>query len=432
MPVVIASLLVMFLIVWLLLANKIAPIIVLVLVPMAGAMLAGFQIQQISDFAMKGLLGVAPLATLFIFAILFFSIVREAGIFEPLIERLVKFAGDRVTRVTVMTAVIAIVTHLEGIGAATLLITIPTLLPVYDRLKMDRYDLLFLTAISAGVVNFAPWGGPIGRASLGLHLDPVSLWKSLIPAQLFGVAAVLLLAIYVGKRTEMRLRSQRTSSSGSHLIAVADQELVEPRARRHGLLYWSNVALTVVAVGTLLTTKTPPTIVFLVALAVALLLNFRSPEKQVEQLKTHSANALYMGALLLAAGSFLGVVSNSGMLSSITDVIVSIIPPGFTPYVHIVGGIFSLPLGIFFSPDAFYLGLMPVINGISTHAGVQSMEVAKLMTIGEAMSFAISPASASTYLAAGLSGCELGKFMRRSLGWFWFVGLGMLVTAVLF
>ncbi len=432
MPVAIISLLVMISIVWLLLSNKVAPIIVLVLVPMAGAMLAGFQLQQVSDFAMKGLLGVAPLATLFIFAILFFSIVREAGIFEPLIERLVSFAGDRVTRVTVTTSAIAIIAHLEGIGAATLLITIPSLLPVYNRLKMDKYDLLFLTAISAGVVNFAPWGGPIGRASLGLHLDPISLWKTLIPAQLFGVVAVLLLAFYVGKRTEIRLRAERMPSSDSYPTPVADQGLMESQTGRNGLLYWSNVVLTVVAVGTLLSTKTPPPIVFLVALALALLLNFGSPKEQVEHLKAHSANALYMGALLLAAGSFLGVVSNSGMLGSITDVIVSIIPPEFTPYVYVVAGIFSLPLGIFFSPDAFYLGLMPVINGISSHAGVQSMEVARIMTIGEAMSFAISPASASTYLAIGLSGCELGKFMRRSLGWFWLVGLGMLVMASLF
>ncbi len=419
------SIFVMVTIVALLLSNKVAPIVVLVIVPIVGAIFAGFQLQQIADFAMKGLLGVAPLATLFIFAILFFSIVREAGIFEPLIDKLVSFAGDRVTRVTMATSLIAIVAHLEGIGAATLLITIPTLLPVYNRLKMDKYDLLFLTAISAGVVNFAPWGGPVGRASLGLHLDPVLLWKSLVPAQIFGVVSVLLLAYYVGKRAEAKLKAGAILPYEIAPDAVTDKRAEPARVAKSPMLYWSNVTLTLIAIVTLLTTKAPPTIVFLIALTLALLLNFRSPKVQVERLKAHSSDALYMGALLMAAGSFLGVVSSTGMLTSITDMIVAYIPSNLTPYVHFAAGFFSLPLGIFFSPDAFYLGLMPVINGISSHAGVPSLDVAKLMTLGEAMSFAISPASASTYLAVGLAGCELGKFMRRSLGWFWLVGIGM-------
>ena len=182
-----------------------APLVVLSLVPMVAALVAGFRPAEIAGFAQKGSVAVVPIATLFIFAILFFSVVRQAGIFEPLVRYLLRFAGDRVVRVTVATSLVAVVAHLEGIGAATFLITIPTFLPVYRRLQLSPYDLLMITGVSAGAVNFAPWGGPVGRAALALHLQPVALWLPLIPTELTGVVAALALAFYVGKREERRL-----------------------------------------------------------------------------------------------------------------------------------------------------------------------------------------------------------------------------------
>lgn len=417
----------MLLVVYALVKGKAAPLIVLTLIPIGAAALAGFNPQQIGEFANKGALSVAPIASLFIFAILFFSAVREAGIFEPLVQALLRFAGDRVVRVTVATSVVAMIAHLEGIGAATFLIAIPAFLPIYRRLHMSEYDLLLITGLSAGVVNFAPWGGPIGRAALAMHLNPVDLWTGLIPVELVGVVCALTVAFMVGKRAE---RNLALTTSGS--ISV-DQPAVDAKASANGathaemrtgrVMYWCNVALTVGAIACLVFTRISPTIVFLCALAVALLLNFRTPQAQLAHIKRHAAEALTMGALMFAAGCFLGVMDGSGMLPRISAALTSLMPGFVGPYIHILIGSISLFIGALFSPDPFYLGLMPMVDGIARAHGIPSDSVARAMMIGESIGFSISPAVPTAYLAAGLAGCEIGEFMRRSLLTVWVVSL---------
>ncbi|MBN3754762.1 hypothetical protein G3N95_17570 [Paraburkholderia sp. Tr-20389] len=428
----------MLLVVYALVKGKAAPLVVLTLVPIGAAALAGFGPQQISDFANKGALSVAPIASLFIFAILFFSTVREAGIFEPLVKALLRFAGDRVVRVTVATSLVAMIAHLEGIGAATFLIAIPAFLPVYRRLRMSEYDLLLITGLSAGVVNFAPWGGPIGRAALAMHLNPVELWTGLIPVQLVGVVCALTVAFMVGKRAERNL-ALTTPESVSVDQGAIDTESPSPvkgaaRAdmRTGRAMYWCNVALTVGAIACLVLTHISPTIVFLCALAVALLLNFRTPQAQLAQIKGHASEALTMGALMFAAGCFLGVMDGSGMLPRISAALTNLMPGFVGPYIHILIGSVSLFIGALFSPDPFYLGLMPMVDGIARAHGVPSDSVARAMMIGESIGFSISPAVPTAYLAAGLAGCEIGEFMRRSLFTVWVVSLIMVGSAVLF
>ena len=413
-----------------------APLVVLSLVPIVAAVAAGFAPAAIAGFAQKGFVAVVPIATLFIFAILFFSVVRQAGIFEPLVRSLLRFAGDRIVRVTVATSLVAMLAHLEGIGAATFLITIPTFLPVYRRLQLSPYDLLMITGVSAGAVNFAPWGGPVGRSALALHLQPVALWLPLIPTELTGAVAALALAFYVGKRAERRL-------AGGTLPHEPSMDLTEQSGRldasqptdgqRMGAaFYWFNVALTVGAVAALILTAFPPALIFLTALAIALVVNFRTAQQQLFQIKRHAPEALTMGVLMLAAGSFLGIMDNSGMLTQLSQMLTSIIPAALGRYVHLIIGVLSLPLGILFSPDAFYLGLMPMVNGIAAAHGIPPTSVAHAMMLGESVSFSVSPAVPTAYLAVGLAGCDIGEFLRRSIFWFWAVGLVMLASTLVF
>ncbi len=68
---------------------------------------------------------VTKVAVMFLFAILFFSILKELHIFDPMIRHLVKLTRGNVVLVAMMTALIAAIVHLDGSGAATFLIIIP-------------------------------------------------------------------------------------------------------------------------------------------------------------------------------------------------------------------------------------------------------------------------------------------------------------------
>ncbi len=73
--------------------------------------------------------------------------------------------------VTVVTAVIATIAHLDGTTAVTVLITIPSMYPVYKKMKIDPRILLCLTGACMGVMNLLPWGGPTARAATVLEMD---------------------------------------------------------------------------------------------------------------------------------------------------------------------------------------------------------------------------------------------------------------------
>ena len=68
---------------------------------------------------------------MFVFAILFFGIMTDAGMLDPIIDRILKTVGTRPTRIVMGTTLLALLVHLDGSGAVTFLITIPAMLPLY-------------------------------------------------------------------------------------------------------------------------------------------------------------------------------------------------------------------------------------------------------------------------------------------------------------
>ena len=53
-------------------------------------------------------------AILFIFSVCYFSVMNDAGLFEPLVKGLVKMAGSNITLIMIATSLIAVVAHLDG------------------------------------------------------------------------------------------------------------------------------------------------------------------------------------------------------------------------------------------------------------------------------------------------------------------------------
>ena len=95
-----------------------------------------YSIEQIGDLIKGGFKSTGPTAALFVFSVLFFGIMTDAGMFDVIINKLMKHVGDNVIGVTVMTALIALIGHLDGGGASTFLIVVPAMLPVYKKMHM--------------------------------------------------------------------------------------------------------------------------------------------------------------------------------------------------------------------------------------------------------------------------------------------------------
>lgn len=181
----IVGLTIIFTIVGLLIWGKISPIVGMILVPVVGALAAGFGFEDLREFFESGAGQVTNVVIMFIFAILYFSIMQDSGLFNPLVRGMILITKGNVIVVAVGTAVVGTFAQLDGAGATTFLLTIPALLPLYRELHMSKYLLLLLIATSAGIMNMVPWGGPTGRTAAVLGVDNIAeLWYPLIPLQI--------------------------------------------------------------------------------------------------------------------------------------------------------------------------------------------------------------------------------------------------------
>lgn len=416
----IIGILIIVTIVTLLMTGRANPIFAMSIVPLVGALLAGFSISEISGFFEKGILKVSNVAVMFLFAILFFSILKELKVFDPFIKAMVSLTRGNVITVAIVTALVAALVHLDGSGAATFLIIIPALLPLYRQLGMSPYLMLLLMAGSMGIMNMMPWGGPLGRAAAVTGISAASLWQGLIPVQIMGLLGMVVMAVIMGVREKRRIAiAQAHGTTPFEQDCTLDdiKSSIQDEARPH--LLFVNVAIIITAIACLAFDVIAAGYVFMLALSVLVFINFRSPKKQMEVIAVHAPQALSMAAIIFAAGAFLGIVTESGMLKSIALDLIHILPTSWVPHLHIYVGMLGVPLDIFTSTDAYYFALLPIVQEITATSGVASSSVVYAMAIGNNAGTFVSPFSPATWLAMGLAGTSMGQHLRYSFGWIW-------------
>ncbi|SDV48798.1 CitMHS family transporter [Chitinasiproducens palmae] len=410
------------------LSKRMSPLVALIIVPVVAALLGGFGLQT-SKFAIDGLRNLAPVVGMFVFAILYFGTITDAGTLDPIIDRILRAVGTRPTRIVMGTTLLALLIHLDGSGAVCFLVTIPAMLPLYDRLSMDRRVLAAAVSLAAGI-NFLPWTGPMIRASASLHLPVSALFNPLIPVQLVGLVFVFSVAYLLGRREEKRLGTAGLVS-GAPLPqrVLSDDEKALRRPRN----FWFNIILTVVVLGTMVVMgeKVPPAMMFMVGLCIALMVNYPNMEMQRRRIDAHARAALMMAGILLAAGVFTGIMQGSGMLKAMAQAAVGFVPPSMAGHIPVVLGVLSMPLSMLFDPDSFYFGVLPVIAEVAGQLGVPALHVGQAALLGQMTTgFPVSPLTPATFLVVGPTGIDLADHQRFTFPLLFGASLVMTVAAV--
>ncbi|MGH3349109.1 MAG: CitMHS family transporter [Nocardioides sp.] len=425
----------------LLLTNRVAAVVALAGVPVLTALVAGFSPVKIGEFVAGGLGGVVGVVAMFVFAIVYFGLMRDAGMFDPIIRRIVGFAGNAPVTVCLATTTLAMAAHLDGAGATTFLITIPAMLPLFDRLGMSRLVLTTCVGLGAGVMNIVPWGGPTARAAATSGVPANELWVPLIPAQLAGIVAVLAIAWFLGRRETRRLAATPTGAtaeaSGAEDVAATDVRdavgslTAEEQQLRRPRLFWVNVALTVAVIAALVSAAATPELIFLIAVVVALLINYPGLKDQTDRIEAHAKGAMLMATTLIAAGVFLGILEGSGMIEAMAKTAAGALPDGAAPALPVLVAVLAVPLSLVFGPDPFYFGVLPVLISVGELHGIAAADLAQASILGEeTVGFPISPLTGSFYLLVGLAGVDIGKHIRHLIGWAWLVSIVMLAVAL--
>lgn len=415
-------------IVTLLIRGKVIPIVALTLIPIIGALVAGFGMEEIGGFFKSGLGSVMNVVVMFIFAIIFFGILQDAGLFDPLINKMIQLTRGNIITICIGSVMIAAIAQLDGSGASTFLITIPALLPLYKRMRISPYLLVLLIGGSASIMNMIPWGGPLGRTASVIHMDVTELWRPLIPVQVVGMMLMVALATILGIREKRRIA---TLTDVKFEDKDDEASLLTSNGAIHKGLYLFNLLLTIAIIAILVMGIIPAGFAFMIGVAIALPVNFRSIKLQNECIKRHAPSALAMASIILAAGVFLGVLNGTGMLTSIAQDLINILPAFLGRYIHLIIGFLGLPFDLLLSTDAYYFALLPVVDQISSTYGIPSTSTAYAMIVGNIVGTFVSPFSPALWLALGLANIEMGRYIRYAFFWMWGIGILLLIVAMM-
>ena len=414
----------------LILTKRASPLVALILVTVAASLATGAGMKT-GTYILEGVRGVAPMAAMFVFAIAFFGVVGDAGMFDPIIRGLLRLVGVNPVRIMIGTAALAFLAHLDGNGAVTFLITIPTMRPLFDRLGMDRRRLAGIAGLAAGV-SFLPWTGPTIRAAAALKLTTHDIFAPLIPAQAVGIAFTFVVAWWWGRQEAKRLNAAGPAT-GSGMAIEMKPLTAEQQSLRRPRLVPVNLLLALVVMGSMIVTTIPPAVSFMIGASIALIVNYPNVEMQKQRIDAHARAALMMASVLFAAGAFTGIMQGAGMLSAMAAATASSIPASAASHIAVGLGLVSMPLSLLFDPDSFYFGVLPVIANAAHLLGVPTVEVARAALLGQMTTgFSVSPLTPSTFLLVGLAGIELADHQKFSIPVLWAASVIMTIAAALF
>ena len=122
---------------WLLMSNRLSALVALIAVPVAMGLLGGMG-SELGMYAIKGLKGVATTGSLMIFAVLYFCIMIAAGMFDPLVDKTVRFIKGDPVKLLVGSAILALSVSLDGDSVTTYIIVCSALVPIYKKWESTR------------------------------------------------------------------------------------------------------------------------------------------------------------------------------------------------------------------------------------------------------------------------------------------------------
>lgn len=408
------------------LSKRVSVLCALILVPIIFAVIAGFG-GDIGEIVSDGIAKVAPTAALIFFGILFFGVMLDAGIFDPLIRLLLRVMKADPLRIVVCTAILTLLVAVDGDGSSTYIIIVSALIGVYRRFGLRLEVLATVAVMSAGTATLLPWGGPVIKAATALGTDLTALYTPLIIPQIAGVATVIFFSVLIGRSERRRLGGKvapEIFAEANDGLDTGDQSLKRPK------LLWVNIALTLLVIIPLIAGFIPPVFLFIVGAALALVINYPNLGVQANLLSRHAPNMIPVTSLIFAAGVFTGVLSQTGMAEDLALAMTSLVPSDAGQFVPLATALLAFPLTFIIQQDTFYFAVLPVLSSAAAQFDIAPDAIARAAVVAQPL-HAFSPTVAALFVLLGMMKMDYGVIFRYGAKYGLGVSLVILITSLL-
>lgn len=466
----------------LIMTKRLTPLLALIIVPTAFGLFAGAGLG-IGDMVMDAVKDMSSTAALLMFAIIYFGLMIDVGLFDKLVTLIVRISGHDPAKVVVGTMILTALISLDGDGSTTFIVVTAALLPVYQRLGLSPVVLTCVAGLTNGTLNIVPWGGPTARAAAALKVDASDIFVPMLPSLGIGLLVVFAFAVLMGRSERRRLaridperwgrgttgsagtgknrptggsasprtggspstggaspqndggklalleRAEATTSEATLAGGLSDTALDPNRPTLRPKLFWFNLTLTVAIMVLLVVDIVPLPYLFMVGGAIALVVNFPRISDQAKMVASHSSSVIAVVSMVLAAAVLTGVLSGTGMVDAMAAWLVDVIPTSMGPYMAIITGLISIPATFLMSNDAFYFGLLPVLTETGAHFGIPAVDMARASITGQPVHMQ-SPLVPAILLLVSLAGVDLGEHHKKVLWRALVVALAMLAVGV--
>ena len=433
----------------LIMTKRLTPLLALIIVPTVFGLFAGAGLG-IGDMVMEAVKDMSSTAALLMFAIIYFGLMIDVGLFDKLVNLIVRATGHDPAKVVVGTMILTALVSLDGDGSTTCIVVTAAMLPVYQRLGLSPVVLTCIAGLTNGALNIVPWGGPTARAAAALHVEATDIFLPMLPSLAAGLVVIFVFAVLLGRSERRRLATADparwgrgaavgagapgtgTSRSNTPLLTgegLTDTALDPNRESLRPRLFWFNLALTVAVMVLLVADVVPLPYLFMVASAIALVVNFPKMSDQGKMLASHSSSVIAVVSMVMAAAVLTGILSGTGMVEAMSKWLVEVIPSSMGPYMAVLTGLISIPATFFMSNDAFYFGILPVLTETGAHYGIPAVDMARASITGQPVHMQ-SPLVPAILLLVSLAGVQLGDHHKKVLWRALVVSLVMLVVAV--
>lgn len=398
----------------LIMAKKLSPFTSLIIIPVIFGLLAGYGWDTL-DYAMTGIKDVASTFAMMTFAILYFGIMLTAGMFDPMVDKVVSWCKGDPLKVLVGTAVLAAFVSLDGDGTTTVMICCTAMIPIYERLKIKKIYLATLIILQNCIMNLIPWGGPTARVMSVMNLDAGEILAPLVLGMVLSAVYVIGVSYYLGMKERKRLGVTAGAAAQAEKVELSEEEAAWKRPK----LILFNLLLTAAIIVSLVMGLASSAILFGVGTAIALVVNYPNQKVQRNVISSVAPDMINVVMMVLGAGVLMGILNgpeDAGMSNAIAELLVSVIPESLGKYFAVFIAVISAPGTYLLNNDAFYYGVLPPLAATAEAYGFTDLNIGFASLMGQAFHF-LSPLVPFIYLLMDKTEITLAQYQGYIFKW---------------